>query len=124
VTLPSAVAQATPASPVETPADVFRGLVEMYRQAGQDAIHATWGEDYPTHKEREAEALRELHAECARWQARFETASATQIVAVPVPELRALLAELDGWPERPTNFGDACDRLSHLIAQHGGEAPE
>lgn len=41
--------------------------------------------------------------------------------AVPVAALRRLLAELDGWPARPTNFGDARDRLSHRIAAHGGE---
>jgi hypothetical protein len=42
---------------------------------------------------------------------------------VPVAALRALLAELDAWPARATNFGDACDRLSDLLAAHGGEAP-
>jgi hypothetical protein len=44
--------------------------------------------------------------------------------AVPVPALRALLAELDAWPARPTAFGDAYDRLSDLIAAYGGEAPD
>jgi hypothetical protein len=44
--------------------------------------------------------------------------------AVPVPALRALLAELDVWPVRPTAFEDACDRLSDLIATYGGETPD
>jgi hypothetical protein len=43
---------------------------------------------------------------------------------VPAAALRALLGELDAWPERPTNFGDASDRLSALTAAHAGEAPE
>jgi hypothetical protein len=42
--------------------------------------------------------------------------------AVPVAALRRLLAELDGWPARPTNLGDALDRLSGLLAAYGGEA--
>jgi hypothetical protein len=46
------------------------------------------------------------------------------VPAVPVAALRRLLAELDGWPARPTNFGDALDRLSDLLAASGGEAPD
>jgi hypothetical protein len=61
--------------PTETPADVFRALLEMYRQAGQDSIHAEWGESWPTHKERESEELHELHTECARWLSRYEAAA-------------------------------------------------
>jgi hypothetical protein len=55
-------------------AAVFAALLEAYRQAKQDTIHATWGESWPTHKEREAEELRELHAECERWASRFAAA--------------------------------------------------
>ena len=43
--------------------------------------------------------------------------------AVPVAELRRLLAELDAWPPRPESFGDALDRLSDLLAEYAGEAP-
>jgi hypothetical protein len=42
---------------------------------------------------------------------------------VPVAALRALLAELDVWPQPAANLGDACDRLSDLIAAPGGEVP-
>jgi len=38
-----------------------------------------------------------------------------------VAVLRRLLAELDGWPARPTNFGDALDRLGSLA--HSGKIP-
>jgi hypothetical protein len=44
--------------------------------------------------------------------------------AVPAAALRRLLAELDGWPARPTNFGDALDRLSDLLVAYGGEVPD
>jgi hypothetical protein len=44
--------------------------------------------------------------------------------SVPVAALRGLLHQLDRWPERPTNFNDACDALSELIACYAGEAPE
>jgi hypothetical protein len=44
--------------------------------------------------------------------------------AVPAAVLRRLLAELDGWPARATNFGDALDRLSDLLAAYAGEAPD
>ena len=43
--------------------------------------------------------------------------------SVPVAALRGLLHQLDRWPERPTNFGDACDALSDLLASYAGEAP-
>ena len=106
----------------ETPRDVFSSLVEVYRQAAQDAIHARWGESWPTHKAREAAELHALHGRCAEWQRQFEAAAGrAQGPSVPAAALRALLAELDGWRERPTNFGDACDRLSHLIAAYAGE---
>jgi hypothetical protein len=59
----------------ETPTDVFRALLERYRQAGQDHISVTWGESWPTHTEREAEAVRELPRERARWTARFAAAA-------------------------------------------------
>jgi hypothetical protein len=109
----------------ETPSEVVCALIEAYRQAGQDAIHASWGESWPTHKEREAAELNAPHGRCAAWLGRFEAAvERVRDPSVPVAALRALLAELDGWPERPTNYGDACDRLSALIAAHGGEGPD
>jgi hypothetical protein len=43
---------------------------------------------------------------------------------VPVATRRRLRAELDGWPARPTNVGDALDRLSGLLAASGGEASD
>ena len=108
--------------PIETLRDVFFSLVEAYRQAGQDAIHATWGESWPIHMAWEATELNALHGRCAVWLRRFAAAvDRGQGPSVPAAALRALLAELDGWRERPTNFGDACDRLSHLIAAYAGE---
>jgi hypothetical protein len=59
----------------ETTAEVFAALVEDYRQAAQDAIHARWGESWPTHAAQEAAELEALHARCAGWLARFETAT-------------------------------------------------
>ena len=72
----TAGAQASPLpAPGETSADVFRALVEMYWQAGQDAIYAEHGEDWPATSQREVAELRELHADCDRWLARYEAAA-------------------------------------------------
>jgi hypothetical protein len=49
-------------------------------------------------------------------------AAEAAVAAVPVAVLRRLLAELDGWPARATNFEDALDRLSDLLAAYAGEA--
>jgi hypothetical protein len=124
-----ATTRSAAAAPRVTPRDVLCALVEAYRQAAQDAIHATLGESWPTHREREAAELEALHGRCAAWVRRFDAAAAQapgQTAApegVPVTTLRALLAELDAWPARATNFGDACDRLSDMLAACGGEEP-
>jgi hypothetical protein len=109
----------------ETCRDVVAALVEAYREAAQDAIHAAWGESWPAWAAQEAAALGALHARCAGWLARFEAAADRERSPnVPIAALRALLADLDGWPARPANFGDALDRLSDLLAASGGEAPD
>jgi hypothetical protein len=59
----------------ETPRDVVAALVEAYRQAAQDALHAAWGESWPAWAAQEAAALRALHARCAGWLARFAAAA-------------------------------------------------
>jgi hypothetical protein len=107
----------------EGPRAVVCALVAAYRQAAQDAIHATWGESWPAHREREAAELEALHGRCAAWVRRFDAAAQEPGPGVPAAALRALLAELDAWPLRPTNFGDACDRLSDIVAEYGGAAP-
>ena len=59
----------------ETPRDVVAALVEAYRQAAQDAIHAAWGEAWPSRAAQEAAELGALHARCAGWLARFAAAA-------------------------------------------------
>jgi hypothetical protein len=60
----------------ETPRDVLLALVEAYRQAKQDLIHAQWGDAWPRYQRQEAQALRELERECAGWVERWTAARA------------------------------------------------
>jgi hypothetical protein len=60
----------------ETPRDVVLALVEAYRQAKQDLIHAQWGDAWPRYQRQEAQALRELERECAGWVERWTAARA------------------------------------------------
>jgi hypothetical protein len=79
--------EGTGPDPDETPCDVFGALLEVYRQTGQDLVHADWGEGYPSTAARERRELRALHARCAEWLARYEAAAArtAQVGRRPAP---------------------------------------
>ena len=75
----------------EAPRDVFLDLVEDYRQAAQDAVHARYGESWPSLRAQEAEALEQLHDRCDAWVARYEAALE-----------RAALRGSSGEPQEPS----------------------
>jgi hypothetical protein len=87
-------------------------------------VRPDYGRDGQAHDDPEPDGLRQQADSQEDGGAPAPVAAPNDGGAVPVPALRALLAELDAWPVRPIAFGDACDRLSDLIATYGGEAPD
>lgn len=62
----------------ETPRDVLVELVELYRQAKQDACYLEWGQDWPINAAVEDQVLKGIHLTCADYLARYDAAAARQ----------------------------------------------